>query len=116
MSSETRRTFLGRGVAAMGLAAWAGRPAAAAATDPAELMDKAVIFLRPRQGRDGSWSGDRREPGITALVVTAMLRSGRVTPDDPAVDHGAWPSWRSTSARRAGSPRRPTRSTRPRSP
>jgi squalene-hopene/tetraprenyl-beta-curcumene cyclase len=87
MSSETRRTFLGRGVAAMGLAAWAGRPAAAAATDPTELMDKAVIFLRPRQGRDGSWSGDR-EPGITALVVTAMLRSGRATPDQPAVIRG----------------------------
>ena len=45
-------------------------------------------FLRPRQGADGSWSGDRKEPGITALVVTAMLRSGRVTPDDPAVAKG----------------------------
>jgi squalene-hopene/tetraprenyl-beta-curcumene cyclase len=87
MSCDTRRTFLGRGVAAMGLAAWTGRSAAAAATDPAELMDKAVNFLRPRQGRDGSWSGDR-EPGITALVVTAMLRTGRITPDQPAVIRG----------------------------
>jgi squalene-hopene/tetraprenyl-beta-curcumene cyclase len=87
MSSYTRRMFVGRGVAAMGLAAWTGRLAAAAGTDPAELMDRAVIFLRPRQGRDGSWSGDR-EPGITALVVTAMLRSGRVTPDQPAVIRG----------------------------
>ncbi len=87
MSSETRRTFLGRSVAAMGLAAWASRPADAAATDPTELMDKAVVFLRPRQGADGSWSG-AREPGITALVVTAMLRSGRATPDQPAVIRG----------------------------
>jgi squalene-hopene/tetraprenyl-beta-curcumene cyclase len=54
----------------------------------AELAAKAVGFLRPRQGADGSWSGDRKEPGITALVVTAMLRSGRVTPDDPAVAKG----------------------------
>ena len=53
----------------------------------AELAGKAVAFLKPRQGRDGSWSGDR-EPGITALVVTAMLRSGRITPDDPAIGKG----------------------------
>ena len=57
-------------------------------TTAAELAAKAVGFLRPRQGADGSWSGDRKEPGITALVVTAMLRSGRVTPDDPAVTKG----------------------------
>ena len=61
---------------------WADEPATAA-----ELAAKAVNFLRPRQA-DGSWSGDRKEPGITALVVTAMLRSGRVTPDDPAVIKG----------------------------
>src|SRR5262249_44871091 len=36
-----------------------------------------------RQAEDGSWSGDRKEPGITALVLTAMLRSGRVTPNEP---------------------------------
>jgi squalene-hopene/tetraprenyl-beta-curcumene cyclase len=53
-----------------------------------ELAAKAVNFLRPRQATDGSWSGDRKEPGITALVVTAMLRSARVTPDDPAVVKG----------------------------
>ena len=44
---------------------------------------KAVAFLRPRQAEDGSWSGDRKEPGITALVVTALLRTKRVTPADP---------------------------------
>ena len=90
MSSCTRRTFFGRGVGAMGLmtvAGWAGRSSAVEGTDPAELMERAVNFLRPRQGRDGSWSGDR-EPGITALVVTAMLRSGRATPDEPAVTRG----------------------------
>jgi squalene-hopene/tetraprenyl-beta-curcumene cyclase len=54
----------------------------------AELAARAVNFLRRRQAADGSWSGDRNEPGITALVVTAMLRSGRVTPDDPAVVKG----------------------------
>ncbi len=53
-----------------------------------ELMARGVGFLRPRQGANGSWSGDRKEPGITALVVTAMLRSGRVTPEDPAIARG----------------------------
>ena len=48
---------------------------------------KAVAFLRGRQGKDGSWSGDR-EPGITALAVTAMLRSGRITPEDPVITKG----------------------------
>jgi len=90
MTNCTRRTFLGQGIPTMGLmtlAGWTGRSSAAAGTDPAELVDKAVNFLRPRQGRDGSWSGDR-EPGITALVVTAMLRSGRVAPAEPAVTRG----------------------------
>jgi squalene-hopene/tetraprenyl-beta-curcumene cyclase len=90
MNQSTRRTFLGRGLPAMGfitLLGGTGRPSAAAGADPAEMMGKAVNFLRPRQGRDGSWSGDR-EPGITALVVTALLRSGRVTPDEPAVARG----------------------------
>lgn len=90
MSHCTRRTFLGRGVPAMGLLTLLGgngRSTAAADVDPAELMARGVNFLRPRQGRDGSWSGDR-EPGITALVVTALLRSGRVTPEDPAVTRG----------------------------
>jgi len=90
MSHFTRRTFLGRSIPAMGLMALlggTGRHAAAAGADPAEMMGKGVNFLRPRQGRDGSWSGDR-EPGITALVVTALLRSGRVAPDEPAVTRG----------------------------
>jgi hypothetical protein len=59
----------------------------AAGPDPAELVGKAISFLRPRQGRDGSWSGDR-EPGITALVLIAMLRNGLVTPDESIVTRG----------------------------
>ena len=61
-----------------------------AAEEPAAggLIVKAVGFLRSRQADDGSWSGDRKEPGITALVVTALLRSKRVTPADPSVTKG----------------------------
>jgi len=53
-----------------------------------ELTSKAVAFLRPRQAEDGSWSGDRKEPGITALVVTALLRSKHVTAGEPVVTKG----------------------------
>ena len=72
-----------------------------------ELTRKAVDFLRPRQAADGSWSADRKEPGITALVVTALLRSRRVTPADPAVTKGAGATSSGSSAPRAGSPRPP---------
>jgi squalene-hopene/tetraprenyl-beta-curcumene cyclase len=83
----SRRAVLSRGVQALsllGVSAWSSRASASEDPDPGRLAAKAVAFLRTRQGGDGSWSGTR-EPGITALVVTALLRSGRVTPGDPAV-------------------------------
>ena len=88
MQARSRRSFLGRTLPAAGLVGLGLRPAwvlADSSATAAELETKAVNFLRPRQGSDGSWSGDRKEPGITALVVTALLRSGRVTPDDTVV-------------------------------
>ncbi len=92
ISLYSRRTFLARGIQGAGLIGLTGWPAltlarAGEGPDAASLASKAVDFLRPRQGSDGSWSGER-EPGITALVVTAMLRSGRITPDDRAVLKG----------------------------
>ena len=89
----TRRRFLGRGARGLGvLAAISARPAALLAADgPAKeaegaepLIARGVAFLRPRQDEKGGWS-TRREPGITALVVTGLLRSGQVTPSDPAI-------------------------------
>ncbi len=88
----SRRMFLAgslQGASVIGITTLPDRAAAGAddAPNDAGLAAKAVDFLRPRQGKDGSWSGER-EPGITALVVTAMLRSGRITPNDPAVTRG----------------------------
>lgn len=90
-TARTRRSFLRRAAGAAGVLGLSGRwawapPAlgAAAEGDAASLVTKAVAFLRGRQGADGTWSADRGEPGITALVVAALLRSGRVTPADPA--------------------------------
>lgn len=88
--TTTRRRFLGRGVQALGLLACAARPRSAAALEApnvGEMNDKAVAFLRSRQNADGAWSNER-EPGITALVVAALLRSKRVTPSDPSVTKG----------------------------
>lgn len=91
--NTTRRTFLGRGIGAAGILALhsSTRFGSAQATvdpEPAAMTARGVAFLRGRQGADGSWSGDRNEPGITALVVTALLRSKQVTPEEPAILKG----------------------------
>jgi squalene-hopene/tetraprenyl-beta-curcumene cyclase len=87
--ATSRRRFLGRGVQALGFLACAGRPWVAGAAEPAvqEMTDKAIAFLRARQNATGGWSNER-EPGISGLVVTALLRSKRVLPADPAVSRG----------------------------
>jgi squalene-hopene/tetraprenyl-beta-curcumene cyclase len=49
-----------------------------------ELVDRAVAFLKDRQGANGSFSPKVAGPGISALVVAALLRNGRGA-DDPLV-------------------------------
>ncbi len=94
MHTHSRRTFLTASIQGAGLLGFLTAPARVAtavaaddAPDANALAAKAVAFLRTRQGKDGSWSGDR-EPGITALVVTAMLRTGRIAPEDPVITKG----------------------------
>jgi squalene-hopene/tetraprenyl-beta-curcumene cyclase len=93
MSHETlpRRRFLGQTLASLPAIGYLGaRPGLAWArsepgsTSATAMIDRGVKFLRPRQDAKGGWS-TQREPGITALVVTAVLRSGEVTPADPLV-------------------------------
>ncbi len=50
-------------------------------------VDKAVAYLRKSQSQDGSWSSNV-SPGITGLVVTSLLRTGKVPAEDPMVDKG----------------------------
>jgi squalene-hopene/tetraprenyl-beta-curcumene cyclase len=85
--TTTRRTFLGRGLGlgTVGLLGFHAAPGLALGATVAEMNEKGAAFLRSRQGKDGSWSGDRQEPGITALVVTALVRSKRVTAEDPSI-------------------------------
>src|SRR5262245_30013937 len=77
-------------VAAGLLLAGLPRPALAADTDgpdPKEVraaVDNAIVYLKKSQNADGSWSTQRAGPGITALIVAALLKSG-VGPDDPVV-------------------------------
>lgn len=82
----TRRRFMEQSLGAVGALAWAGRAhAQGAAADSGTMAAKAVSFLRGRQAPDGQWTTQRKEPGITALAVTGLLRSGRVTVNDPVV-------------------------------
>jgi squalene-hopene/tetraprenyl-beta-curcumene cyclase len=94
---SSRRQFIEQGARALGLVAWAGhQPVMVSAADDAAkgrattsesaktLTDRGIAFLRPRQDAKGGWS-TQREPGVTALVVTALLRSGQVAPGEPAV-------------------------------
>lgn len=48
------------------------------------MIDKAIAFLRQSQAADGSWSADR-SIGITGIVVTGLLESGRVDRSDPMI-------------------------------
>lgn len=50
-------------------------------------VDKAIAYLRKSQAADGSWSA-QVSPGITGLVVTGVLRTGRIGTDDPMVEKG----------------------------
>ncbi len=52
-----------------------------------QTVEKAIAFLKKTQGEDGSWAG-KQNPGVTGIVVTGMLRTRKVTADDPTVDRG----------------------------
>ncbi len=76
------------GVALVAGRTWAAPPGASAG----HTLDKAVLqqaieqgasYFKNAQADDGSFSASSG-PGVTAIVATALLRSGR-TPDDPVV-------------------------------
>jgi squalene-hopene/tetraprenyl-beta-curcumene cyclase len=76
-------------VAILLLAATVGR-SADVGPDPKEvkeLVDKAYTYLKAHQGSDGSFSPKTAGPGITAVVVAALVRTGHPA-DDPVVTAG----------------------------
>ena len=52
-----------------------------------KVVDKAVGFLKTSQAEDGSFAAKIAGPGITAIAVAALLRSG-VSPQEPVVAKG----------------------------
>jgi squalene-hopene/tetraprenyl-beta-curcumene cyclase len=50
-----------------------------------DAVDRAVGYLRKEQAADGSW-GAKQSPGITGIIVAGLLRTGRVTAQDPMVE------------------------------
>ena len=118
MMTSSRREFLVRGFQWGGLLGLTLRPSWCRADESdraAELAAKAVTFLRSRQSADGSWSSNRKEPGITALVVTALLRSRRVDAGRPGGHEGAWLSRAIPRSQGRSCRRPPTPTTRRRS-
>src|SRR5947209_1198483 len=81
-------------VLAEGLAVLTGAepapPARQIGPDPAEwdrVVDRAIAYLRKTQEPDGSWAG-KQSPGITGIVLTGLLRTGKVGPRDPMAERG----------------------------
>jgi hypothetical protein len=63
----------------------AGDPAASpSAKEVQPVLDKAMAFLKSHQDPDGSFSAKRTGPGVTALVVAALLRNGQ-SPKEPMI-------------------------------
>lgn len=52
--------------------------------DYQEVLGKGLDFLKTTQAADGSFSAKKTGPGVTALVVAALLRNG-VSPKEPVV-------------------------------
>jgi squalene-hopene/tetraprenyl-beta-curcumene cyclase len=50
-----------------------------------DTVDRAVAYFRKTQAKDGSWNA-KASPGITGIVVTGLLRTGKVTAKDPMID------------------------------
>jgi squalene-hopene/tetraprenyl-beta-curcumene cyclase len=49
------------------------------------VTDNAITYLKATQARDGSWS-EAHSPGITGVVLTGMLRTGKLSPKDPVAE------------------------------
>jgi squalene cyclase len=72
-------TFLAPG------ASWAGDTQNEPTAKEAQvLIDKALSFLKTQQAADGSFSAKRAGPGISAVVVAALLRNGQ-SPKEPVI-------------------------------
>jgi squalene-hopene/tetraprenyl-beta-curcumene cyclase len=51
------------------------------------VADRAIAYLRSTQGDDGSWSG-KQSPGVTGVVLTGLLKTGKLSTRDPMIEKG----------------------------
>ncbi|HJT77734.1 MAG TPA: prenyltransferase/squalene oxidase repeat-containing protein [Gemmataceae bacterium] len=49
------------------------------------MVEKAITYLRGTQADDGTWSRNKA-PGVTGVVLTGLLQTGKVSPNDPMAD------------------------------
>ncbi len=50
-------------------------------------VDKAVAYCKNTQAAEGSWSGNKN-PGVTGVVLTGLLQTGKVNAKDPLAEKG----------------------------
>jgi squalene-hopene/tetraprenyl-beta-curcumene cyclase len=68
----------------------AAEPASRVGPEPQQwdaVVEKAIGYLRTAQGEDGSWSRDK-SLGVTGVVLTGALETGKVSPREPMVAKG----------------------------
>jgi squalene-hopene/tetraprenyl-beta-curcumene cyclase len=90
-------TIRSRAALALTLAAAVCLLTAASAADPDkkaapaaqwdQTVDKAIAYLKAHQADDGSWSS-KQNIGVTGIVLTGMIQTGKVNAKDPAVEKG----------------------------
>src|SRR5438067_153353 len=51
------------------------------------VVDKGMKYLKEMQEDNGGWS-TKQSSGVTGLVITGMLETGKVTDKDPGVERG----------------------------
>lgn len=51
------------------------------------VVESANRYLRTTQAEDGSWSG-KQSPGITGIVLTGLLQTGKIDASDPVIARG----------------------------
>jgi squalene-hopene/tetraprenyl-beta-curcumene cyclase len=59
--------------------------AAAQAKAWEEVTSRAISYLKNTQQENGGWSSDR-SPGVTGIVLTGLLQTGKVKPNDPVAE------------------------------
>lgn len=48
-------------------------------------VDQAITYLKSTQSAEGTWGTGPVTTGMTGIVVTSLLKTGKVGPDDPAI-------------------------------